>query len=635
MEATASDRFKTGILFLAVLGLSAGLAFYVFGRSDIASLVWIAGVLPALLALFVEILRSIGRGEIGLDIVAALSMTAALVFGETLAAAVVAVMYSGGTFLESFAEGRARREMHTLLSRVPRTATRHQNGGLQDVPLDEVAPGDRLLIRQGDVVPVDGTVSSDGAFLDTSALTGESLPVRLTRGSDVMSGSTNAGEAFDLTATRPAKDSTYAGIVRLVEQAQASKAPMSRLADRWSLGFLVITVSIALAAWWFTGDPIRAVAVLVVATPCPLILAVPVALVAGLSRAAHFGVLIKGAGALESMARISTLILDKTGTLTDGRPQIVRIVTADGMDETQILRFAAALDQASKHPVAQAIVAAAKLRGLTLPVPQDVAEIPGEGVVGFIEDRQVVVGGLGFVLQRVQEPAVSHPDIEAGAVVVALAVDGQLAGHLVMSDPLREGAADMIARLRDQGIARILLATGDRADVATRVTAGLGLDGIRADLTPDQKVLLLLSERKNGPVMMIGDGVNDAPALAAADVGVAMGARGAAASAEAADVVLLVDRLDRIGPGMEIARASRRIAVESVVAGIGLSVLGMIAAALGYLTPVQGALLQEAIDVAVILNALRALRIFPQMNPSDAPFTNNSSRSDFTEGTTT
>ena len=635
MEATASDRFKTGILFLAVLGLSAGLAFYVFGRSDIASLVWIAGVIPALLALVIEILRSIGRGEIGLDIVAALSMTAALVFGETLAAAVVAVMYSGGTFLESFAEGRARREMHTLLSRVPRTATRHQNGGLQDVPLDEVAPGDRLLIRQGDVVPVDGTVSSDGAFLDTSALTGESLPVRLTRGSDVMSGSTNAGEAFDLTATRPAKDSTYAGIVRLVEQAQASKAPMSRLADRWSLGFLVITVSIALAAWWFTGDPIRAVAVLVVATPCPLILAVPVALVAGLSRAAHFGVLIKGAGALESMARISTLILDKTGTLTDGRPQIVRIVTADGMDETQILRFAAALDQASKHPVAQAIVAAAKLRGLTLPVPQDVAEIPGEGVVGFIEDRQVVVGGLGFVLQRVQEPAVSHPDIEAGAVVVALAVDGQLAGHLVMSDPLREGAADMIARLRDQGIARILLATGDRADVATRVTAGLGLDGIRADLTPDQKVLLLLSERKNGPVMMIGDGVNDAPALAAADVGVAMGARGAAASAEAADVVLLVDRLDRIGPGMEIARASRRIAVESVVAGIGFSVLGMIAAALGYLTPVQGALLQEAIDVAVILNALRALRIFPQMNPSDAPFTNNSSRSDFTEGTTT
>ena len=633
MEHSGSDRFKTGILLLAVLGLVVGLGFYFVGRSDVADIAWLAGVVPALLALVIEILRSLRRGEIGLDIVAALSMTAALVFGETLAAAVVAVMYSGGTFLESFAEGRARREMHALLSRVPRSATRHQNGGLEDVPLDEIAPGDRLLIRQGDVVPVDGTVASDGAFVDTSALTGESLPVRLTRGSDAMSGSTNAGEAFDLTATRPAKDSTYAGIVRLVEQAQASKAPMSRLADRWSLGFLVVTVSIALAAWWFTGDPIRAVAVLVVATPCPLILAVPVALVAGLSRAAHFGVLIKGAGALESMARIRTLILDKTGTLTDGRPQIVRIVTADGMDEAQILRFAAALDQASKHPVAQAIVAAAKLRGLTLPVPQDVAEIPGEGVVGFIEDRQIVVGGLGFVLQRVQEPAPSHPDMEAGAVVVALAVDGQLAGHLVMSDPLREGASDMIARLREQGMARILLATGDRADVATRVTAGLGLDGMRSDLTPDQKVLLVLSERKNGPVMMIGDGVNDAPALAAADVGVAMGARGAAASAEAADVVLLVDRLDRIAPGLEIAHASRRIALESVVAGIGLSVLGMIAAAFGYLTPVQGALLQEVIDVAVILNALRALRISPRLGLSDALPSEHSSKTDLAQGT--
>lgn len=347
MEKTRTDQFKTAILVLAAVGLIWGLAFHVAGRSDIADLIWIAGVVPALAALVVEILRSIGRGEVGLDIVAALSMTAALVFGETLAAAVVAVMYSGGTFLEAFAEGRARRSMRDLLSRVPRTATRHRNGALEEVPLDEIATGDRLLIRQGDVVPVDGTVASDAAFVDTSALTGESLPVRLSRGADAMSGSTNAGEAFDMTAVREAKDSTYAGIVRLVEEAQASKAPMSRLADRWSLGFLAVTVAIAVAAWWFTGDPIRAVAVLVVATPCPLILAVPVALVAGLSRAAHFGVLIKGAGPLETMARIRTLILDKTGTLTDGRPQIVSIESAGGMDEGDILRLAAALDEAS------------------------------------------------------------------------------------------------------------------------------------------------------------------------------------------------------------------------------------------------------------------------------------------------
>ncbi len=260
------------------------------------------------------------------------------------------------------------------------------------MPLDNIAPGDRLLIRQGDVVPVDGRIVSAGAFLDTSALTGESLPIRLDRGGDAMSGSTNAGEAFDLEATHEARDSTYAGIVRLVEEAQRSKAPMARLADRWSIGFLAVTVGIAFAAWWFTGDPIRAVAVLVVATPCPLILAVPVALVAGLSRAAHFGVLVKGAKPLEAMARIQTLILDKTGTLTDGRPQIVAIDSKDGMGTDDILRFAAALDQASKHPVAQAIVTAAHDRGLTLPVPQEVAEIPGEGVIGLIDGRQVLWG---------------------------------------------------------------------------------------------------------------------------------------------------------------------------------------------------------------------------------------------------
>ncbi|AWZ19478.1 Heavy metal translocating P-type ATPase [Roseovarius sp. TM1035] len=615
MEQTGSDRLKIVLLLLAVAGLLLGLALYFMGEVRLAKFLWIAGVAPALVALVIEILRSLRRGEVGLDIVAALSMSAALAFGETLAAAVVAVMYSGGTFLESFAEGRARREMHALLSRVPRTATRHRSGGLEDIPLDEIILGDRLLIRQGDVVPVDGTLASETGFVDTSALTGESLPVRLVRGAETMSGATNAGEAFDLIALRPAKDSTYAGIVRLVAEAQASKAPMSRLADRWSLGFLVVTVAIAFAAWWFTGDPIRAVAVLVVATPCPLILAVPVALVAGLSRAAHFGVLIKGAGPLETMARIHTLILDKTGTLTDGRPQIVSIACHSDKSEDEILRLAAALDQASKHPVAQAIVAAAKARGLSLPVPSEVVELPGEGLIGHVAGCRVIVGGDGFVASRIAGQSGGPSSMAAGAVLVAVAIDGRLAGHLVMSDPLREGTGAMLDRLRREGVERILLATGDRADVAERVTEGLGLDGLRAGLTPDQKVLLVLSERKRGPVMMVGDGVNDAPALSAADVGVAMGARGAAASAEAADVVLLVDRIDRLVPGIEIARAARRIAVESVVAGIGLSVLGMIAAAFGYLSPVQGALLQEAIDVAVILNALRALRI----SPVDAP----------------
>lgn len=617
MDRQERDWLKIGVLVVAIAGLAIGLVLHFAGLSDAARWVWTAGVAPVLAALVVEILSSLRRGEFGLDIVAALSMSAALVFGETLAAAVVAVMYSGGTFLESFAEGRARREMRALLSRVPRTATRYRNGGLEDVPLDGIAPGDLLLVSRGDIAPVDGVVEAERALVDQSALTGESMPVRLARGQEVMSGSTNAGEAFDLRASRRAAESTYAGIVRLVEEAQRSKAPMSRLADRWSLLFLIVTVALAAAAWWFTDDPIRAVAVLVVATPCPLILAVPVALVAGLSRAAHYGVLIKGAKPLEGLARVRTLILDKTGTLTDGRPQIVSVDTHSDFSADQTLRFAAALDQASKHPVAQAIVAAARQRDMALPLPTEVTEAPGEGVEGKVEGHAVLVGGTDFVARRLAGPPIDHPSVAAGAAVVAVAVDGRLAGHLVMADVLREGTETFLKELRRLGVARILLATGDRRAVAESVAGGLGLDGLRADLTPDQKVLLVLTERKNGPVLMVGDGVNDAPALAAADIGVAMGARGAAASAEAADVVLLVDHLDHLLPGVEIAQRSRRIALQSVMAGIGMSVAGMIAAAFGYLAPVEGALLQEAIDVAVILNALRALRITPAATPTE------------------
>ena len=607
----AASRFDVALLIIALLGLAAGTGLYLAGKPDLARIAWTGGVIPVLAALVVEIVRSLWKGEVGLDVVAALSMSSALVFGEALAAAVVALMYSGGTFLESFAEGRARREMHDLLSRVPRTATRHRDGALDEVPLGEIAPGDLLLIRQGDVAPVDGTVESERAVLDQSAMTGESMPVRLMRGHEVMSGSTNAGEAFDLRASRRAAESTYAGIVRLVEDAQRSKAPMSRLADRYSVLFLVVTVALATAAWWMTADPIRAVAVLVVATPCPLILAVPVALVAGLSRAAHFGVLIKGARPLEALTQARTLVLDKTGTLTDGRPRIVSIETCAALLPEEVLYLAAAADQASKHPMAQAIVAAAHEKNMILPAPTDIREVPGEGVAVRVDGRSVVVGGTDFVMRRIGS-GVSHRGSKVGSALVAVAVDGQLVGNLVLADPLRLGTADFLARVRRRGIGRILLATGDRHAVAQAVAEGLGFDGIRAELTPDQKVLLVLTERKNGPVMMVGDGVNDAPALAAADVGVAMGARGAAASAEAADVVLLVDDLGRLLSGLDVAGQSRRIALESVIAGIGLSVAGMVAAALGYLNPVQGALLQEAIDIAVILNALRALRISPE-----------------------
>jgi heavy metal translocating P-type ATPase len=580
-----------------------------------AGFIWAAGTVPVLGILLIDIVISLRRGDVGLDIVAALSMLAALVFAEYLAAVVVALMYSGGQFLENFAERRARREMTALLARVPRSAIRYRDGRLEEVALDAIAPGDRIVVRKGDVLPVDGVVSQGLAVLDQSALTGESLPVQQRAGDAVMSGSMNVGEAFHLLASRSAAESTYAGIVRLVAAAQRSRAPMTRLADRYAMVFLVLTIALAGVAWFWSGDPIRAVAVLVVATPCPLILAVPVAIVSGLSRAAKHGILIKSGKALEMLARVRALVIDKTGTLTHGRARIVSINAVGDLSADEILRLAASIDQASKHVMAEAIVGEAQAKGLKLALPSDVVETPGEGVEGCVDGRRVVVGGFRFVVARIVEPSVVGLPLRRppGAAAVAVGIDGKLAGVLILADELRAGTQALLCDLKEVGLERIILATGDRREVAEMVAKDLSIDAVRSELTPDQKTLVVLSERKNGPVMMVGDGVNDAPALAAADLGVAMGAKGAAASAEAADVVLLVDQLDRVLPAIKIARRSRLIALESVFSGMGLSVAGMIVAAFGLISPVQGAVLQEVIDVAVILNSLRALYDAPRL----------------------
>ena len=602
-------RAQPIIIACPAAGLLIGLAATYGGWAPWARPIWTAATLPVLAVLAAEVVVSLRRGDIGLDITAALAMVAALVFGEALAAVVVALMYAGGQHLESFAERRAGREMTALLARVPRTAMRHRDGHLEEIDLDAIDPGDRIVVRKGEVVPVDGVVAAGVAVLDQSALTGESMPVREPAGASIMSGTTNAGETFELVAVRRATESTYAGIIRLVGAAQRSRAPMSRLADRYALVFLAVTVGLAAATWLTTADPIRAVAVLVVATPCPLILAVPVAIIAGVSRAAKHGILVKGGRALESLSRVRSLVIDKTGTLTHGRARIGAVKTVATLPSGEVLRLAASLDQASQHAIAQAIVEEARRQGLTLTVPSEIVETAGEGIEGSLGGHRVVVGGPRFVGRRIlaadlQLLGAHRPPGEAA---VALAVDGRLAGLLILADEVRTGTEKLLQDLRGLGVERIVLATGDRRDVAEAIVRGLSFDAVRSELTPDQKILVVLSERKNSPVMMIGDGINDAPALAAADIGVAMGAKGAAAAAEAADVVLLVDQLDRILPAMRIAQESRSIALQSVYAGMGLSIAGMVAAALGHLTPVQGAIFQEVIDVAVILNALRAL----------------------------
>ncbi|MGV1914252.1 heavy metal translocating P-type ATPase [Rhizobium sp. 22-785-1] len=598
------------LIGLAATGLVVGSILSWSEQPVAAGWVWSAATLPVLLGLFVQIVMSLQKGDVGLDIVAALSMSAALIFGEPLAANVVAMMYAGGQVLEDFAQGRAKKEMTALMGRVAQTAMRFEGEVLQQVLITAIKPGDRLLIRQGDVLPVDGRVASDVAVLDLSALTGESLPQNILKGNEALSGSTSAGAAFELIASRPASESTYAGIVRLVEAAQSSKAPMVRMADRYAIGFLALTVTIAAITWLLTDDTIRVLSVLVVATPCPLILAVPVALISGMSRTARIGVLVKGGGVLETMSRVRTVILDKTGTITHGQAAITEIRTRDGFAETVVLKAAASLDQASGHVVATALIKAAQSRGLALSAPVSVVETPGTGIKGTVDGRKVIVGGNSFVAAETGDVRAEDllKNIDPGAMTVAVGIDGKIAGIIVLQDQIRTDAKPMLDDLRQAGVKRLVLASGDRGNIADKVGRQLGFDLVLGDLSPDAKVTAVRNEIMNGPVMMVGDGVNDAPALAAADVGVAMGAHGTASSSEAAGVVLLVDELAPLVKAMAVARRSRAIALQSVVAGLGMSLCAMAFASFGYLPPVQGALTQEVIDVAVILNALRALR---------------------------
>lgn len=611
-EYESLRRFGLPVLALLALMTLAGGGLASFSDQVAwAYRLWSTGTALVLVALLIEIVRSLARGQFGLDIIAGLSMGAALAFGEPLAGNIVALMYAGGQQLENFAEGRARREMTALLGRTARTAMRHAGSELEEVPIEVLAPGDRILIRRGEVVPVDGRLLAARADIDLSALTGESLPARFGQDDDIPSGGTSIGAVFDLEVSRTAAESTYAGIVRLVESAQASKAPMVRIADRFALWFLLFTVSIAGAAWWMTSDPLRALAVLVVATPCPLILAVPVAIISGMSRAASLGVLVKSGGAFETLARVRTAVLDKTGTMTSGKAGVVEIRTADGVEPDEVLRLAASLDQASNHVSAEALVQSAHERGMVLSYPSDIVEAPGSGIEGKVDGNRLAVGGSDFVRGRCLsgDPRDLGRDLPPGTAVVAVGIDGVVAGIILLSDRLRDDARAAIAAFRRAGIRRFVLASGDQADAVQATGALLGVDLARGALQPSEKVEVVIAERRDAPVMMIGDGVNDAPALAAADVGVAMGARGAAASSESADVVLLVDHLGRLPAALSIARRTRHIAFQSVAVGLGLSIVAMVAAALGYLPPVEGAVLQEVIDVAVILNALRALSV--------------------------
>ncbi|ANW00322.1 heavy metal translocating P-type ATPase [Bradyrhizobium icense] len=599
------------LVAIAVAGLTVGIAASVAGRPDLANLAWTLGTAPVIGGLAASIVRDFLAGRLGVDAIALLSMSAALALGQPLAGAVVALMYAGGNVLEDFAIARAEHDLRSLVDRAPRQAHRRTGDRIDQVPVEAVSVGDELLVRAGEIVPVDGVVRSALATIDESAVTGEPIPAVKARGSAVLSGSLNAGETFELSVTAPAGESTYAGIVRMVTAAQTAKAPFVRLADRYALIFLPVTLVIAFLAWLVSGDLTRSLAVLVAATPCPLILAAPVAFIAGVAQAARRGILAKGGGALEALARAHTVLFDKTGTLTVGGARLLSIEVAPGQRPEDVLTLGASLEQASHHVLAKAVVAAAIERGLELKAPEQVKETMGAGLRGLIGGRQVTVGSREMLLS---DGELSPWELRAirraswrSALIVFVAVDGRPIGALLLADELRSDTPRAIRLLRDAGIARMVMVTGDRAAAAQTIGAALDLDAVLADRVPSDKVEAVRSEQRLHPTIMVGDGINDAPALAAADIGVALGARGASASSEAADVVILADRLDRVGEAIIIAQRARRIAVQSIIVGMSLSVAAMMAATVGWLAPVPAAIVQEVIDVAVILNALRAL----------------------------
>ncbi|HET9109916.1 MAG TPA: heavy metal translocating P-type ATPase [Ktedonobacterales bacterium] len=611
------------VILLAISGILALAAPAGVWRWPLLVIVVVGGA-----PLLIETVRQLAHREFGVDLLAALAILGSLLLGEYLAGAVIVLMLSGGEALESFALGRARRSLSALAERAPRVAHLYVDGTLVTVAADTVEVGAEVVVKPGEVIPVDGVVTEGVSSVSEADLTGEPVPQRKEAGALALSGSVNLDSPLRITASKRSAESQYAQIVRLVEEAQASKAPIHRLADRYAVWFTAIALVIATIAWIRTGQAVDALAVLVVATPCPLILATPIAIMSGIDRAARTGLITKSGATIEELGQVDVVVFDKTGTLTLGMPQLIEIApigTETTLDQDTLIALAASVEQYSPHVLARAVVDAAHDREAPLHSVTDMREIPGKGIEGRVAratlggaSTMVAVGNreyMGSLGVDVPQAAVEERArrTEQGQIVSFLALDGRPTGMLVFADVPRPELSRLVPQLKAAGIKQAVLLTGDGATVAEQVGKLAQVDRVVAHCLPEQKVAVVRELEGSGSrVLMVGDGVNDAPALAAATVGIAIGSQGLTAASSAADAVLLSPDIMHVASSVRLGRQVMRVARQGIGIGIGLSIIAMLFAAVGYIPPTEGALLQEVIDVIVILNALRAGRGLPR-----------------------
>ena len=591
---------------LVILAFSLALAIY--GRPVVSSYIVIAISVVAVIPSFRDMIRTLASGQVGIDVIALAAILSSLLLGQYAAAAVILIMLTGGEALEVFAKDRAKHELDSLLSRKPTIAHRLNGSRSQDVPVSKIVVGDSIMVKPGDMIPIDGKIYKGTTSVDESAITGESLPENKGLGDSVLSGSINLDGLIELHATHISQDSQYELIIKLVSEASTKKSPLVRLADAYSLPFTIATFLMAGLAWAISGDPIRALSVLVVATPCPLLIATPVAIVSGMGRAASRGVVIKSGGVLEQLSRVEAIAFDKTGTVTQGKPR-VSSVDSCGIAKDELIRLAASLENNSAHSLSQVVVDLAKSSNIKLYKLTKSKEVPGKGIIANIGSKRITVGSYNLLLEKgvdmTSPMCVGHSSINNTALYVA---EGKkYLGSITFVDPLRVEARATISKLRKLGVKRFIMLTGDRKQVGDRIAHELGISEVHSQLLPIDKVRLLQAEKKiSSPIAMVGDGINDAPVLAASDVGIALGAKGSTAASEAADAVIMQDDLGRLSELVEISKRSVRIAKQSIFTGIGLSSVLMVFAVFGFIVPIAGAFMQEAIDVVVIINALRA-----------------------------